>query len=49
LLHKGIKDLGNLKEIYIDVEKENTIGKIFTKQKDLRQLGNMMIISMVIS
>src|SRR5699024_7448846 len=29
LLQRGIKELENLKELYLDVEKENTIGKAF--------------------
>nr|WP_240666647.1 N-acetyltransferase [Longirhabdus pacifica] len=33
LLQEGIKNLNNVKEIYINVEKENTIGKSFYEAK----------------
>lgn len=33
LLQKGINDLGDVKEIYINVEKENKIGKTFYEAK----------------
>src|SRR5690625_3350075 len=33
LLQKGINELENIKEIYVDVERENSIGKSFYKAK----------------
>ncbi|AOV07985.1 GNAT family N-acetyltransferase [Sporosarcina ureilytica] len=36
LLQKGIKELENVKEIYIDVEKENNIGKTFYEAKGFK-------------
>lgn len=36
LLQKGIEKLHNVKEIYIDVEKENKIGKTFYKAKGFK-------------
>lgn len=38
LLQKGIKALENIKEIYIDVEKENTIGKTFYEAKGFKTI-----------
>lgn len=38
LLQKGIKELENVKEIYIDVEKENNIGKNFYEAKGFREI-----------
>ena len=38
LLQKGIKELENVKEIYIDVEKENNIGKTFYKAKGFKTI-----------
>lgn len=36
LLQKGMKELENVKEIYIDVEKENQIGKTFYEAKGFK-------------
>lgn len=36
LLQEGIRKLKNVKEIYIDVEKENNIGKIFYEAKGFK-------------
>jgi ribosomal protein S18 acetylase RimI-like enzyme len=36
LLQRGIDELQNLKEVYIDVEKENTIGKTFYDSKGFK-------------
>lgn len=36
LLQEGIKNIENIKEVYVDVEKENTIGKNFYKAKGFK-------------
>lgn len=33
LLNEGIQSLSGVKEIYVDVEKDNTIGKTFYERK----------------
>jgi len=38
LLQKGIKELENIKEIHIDVEKENIIGKTFYEAKGFKTI-----------
>ena len=38
LLQRGIKELENLKEVYIDVEKENIIGKSFYDAKGFKTI-----------
>lgn len=38
LLQRGIKELENLKEVYIDVEKENSIGKSFYDAKGFKTI-----------
>lgn len=38
LLQKGIKELENVKEVYIDVEKENNIGKTFYEAKGFKTI-----------
>ncbi|ARF17828.1 GNAT family N-acetyltransferase [Sporosarcina ureae] len=39
LLQRGIKELENLKEVYIDVEKENTVGKTFYDAKGFKTIN----------
>ncbi|MDW0109412.1 GNAT family N-acetyltransferase [Sporosarcina aquimarina] len=38
LLQKGIQKLENVKEIYIDVEKENSVGKTFYEAKGFKTI-----------